>query len=300
MSSIRFAHFVHAILLTIIALCGYGGAPSAYAAQSFANCTGFIDVLPTTITTQGTWCMRMDLNTAITSGNAVTIATNNVTIDCNDFKLGGLSAGLGTLASGIAALDKQNNTVRRCNIRGFWLGVNFAASDVTLGGHAVEDNRLDGNTGIGIVVRGNASVVRRNRVSNTGNSTVPNIDGMGILTQGSVDVIDNTVAGVNQISYPSFVIAGIFSWLNPNGQVLGNRVRGLVSNNGGSNIYGILASQSTRVTIRDNDVIAATTAGGLGLGLFCADNTSLAIGNVISGFGTGINACQSNANTVLQ
>jgi len=37
----------------------------------------------------------------MTSGNAITIATNNVVLDLNSFKLGGLSAGLGTNANGI-------------------------------------------------------------------------------------------------------------------------------------------------------------------------------------------------------
>ncbi len=65
----------------------------AHAAESYDNCTGFIDSVPATITTQGTWCLRKNLATNITTGNAITIATNNVTIDCNDFKIGGLAAG---------------------------------------------------------------------------------------------------------------------------------------------------------------------------------------------------------------
>src|SRR5690348_2627551 len=40
----------------------------ARAAQSYDNCTGFIDSVPATVSTQGTWCLRHDANTAITSG----------------------------------------------------------------------------------------------------------------------------------------------------------------------------------------------------------------------------------------
>ncbi|HEY0661023.1 MAG TPA: hypothetical protein VGD21_06870 [Lysobacter sp.] len=61
------------------------------AAESYDNCTGFIETLPATISTQGTWCLKHDVGTAITEGNAVTIAANNVTLDCNDFKIGGLA-----------------------------------------------------------------------------------------------------------------------------------------------------------------------------------------------------------------
>jgi hypothetical protein len=67
--------------------------PPAQAAESYDNCSGYIDSVPAVIATQGTWCLRKDLSTAQTSGNAIEIAANNVVIDCNDFKLGGLAAG---------------------------------------------------------------------------------------------------------------------------------------------------------------------------------------------------------------
>ena len=41
----------------------------------------------------------------LAGGAAITIATNNVTIDCNGFKLGGLSAGPSTFANGIQASE---------------------------------------------------------------------------------------------------------------------------------------------------------------------------------------------------
>ena len=75
----------------------------ASAAESYDNCAGFITSLPAVISSQGTWCMKQDLATAVTSGFVITVATNNVTIDCNNFKLGGLAAGAGTQASGIFA-----------------------------------------------------------------------------------------------------------------------------------------------------------------------------------------------------
>src|SRR4029079_7326065 len=109
--------------------------PDALAAQSYDNCTGYITVLPAIISTQGTWCLKQDLATAITSGAAITINTNNVTIDCNNFKLGGLAAGLGTNAYGVFANNRFNATVRHCNVRGFYVGVFLAGASG--GGHAV-------------------------------------------------------------------------------------------------------------------------------------------------------------------
>src|SRR5690606_20448934 len=107
--------------------------------------------------------------TAITSGNAIHIAANNVTIDCNDFKIGGLAAGNASNANGIYAPAKQSATVRHCNVRGFRTGISFLDTGThTGGGHLVEDNRLDNNLEYGIYVGGENSLVRRNRVYDTG------------------------------------------------------------------------------------------------------------------------------------
>src|SRR4249919_1254017 len=143
--------------LLLLALCLL--APrAAHAAESYDNCTGFITSVPTVISSQGTWCLKQDLATAMTTGVAITIATNNVTIDCNDFKLGGLAAGLGTTAYGIFSSNHLNTTVRRCNIRGFYVGLDLGG--VSSGGNVAEDNRLDGNVNIGIWMEGDGSVVR--------------------------------------------------------------------------------------------------------------------------------------------
>ena len=82
-------------LVLLLFLCG---PRAAHAAQSYDNCTGFITSVPAVISTQGTWCLKQDLATAIASGNAISVNANNVTLDCNDFKLGGLAAGAGTVA----------------------------------------------------------------------------------------------------------------------------------------------------------------------------------------------------------
>ena len=67
-------------------------------------------------------CPPADLSTAITVGNAIMVNANYVTIDCNNFKLGGLAAGSGTLTYGIRSEVRINTTIRNCNIRGFFCG----------------------------------------------------------------------------------------------------------------------------------------------------------------------------------
>ena len=89
-------------------------AAPVQAAESYDNCTGFIDSLPATISTQGTWCLRKHLYTSVTSGAAISVLTDNVTVDCNHFRLSGLGAGIGTNAVGISAgASRLNATPNR-------------------------------------------------------------------------------------------------------------------------------------------------------------------------------------------
>ena len=280
---------------TLLLLAGLVAAPfSACAAQSYDNCAGFIDTLPATISTQGVWCLRHDLGTAITSGNAILIDTNNVTIDCNDFKVSGLAAGTGTQTHGIHAVGRLNATVRHCNIRGFLAGVSLYAIGVN-GGHAIEDNRFEGNTNTGVYVEGNGSVLRRNQVNDTGGSSIYTGLTYGIYTLGAIDVLDNTVSGVLPTGGDGAI--GIYTNSNPSGSISGNRVRGLVRLGFGK-AYGIYNSYSDRITLDGNHVIGG---GGTNSdkGLICANSHGRAKDNIVNGFGTGISGCGNDGNVVV-
>jgi hypothetical protein len=263
-------------------------------AETYHTCNGFIDSLPATITTQGTWCLRKDLGTAMTSGDAITVATNNVTIDCNRYKIGGLAAGSGTAARGIHAQSKLNIAVRNCNVRGFARGIYIIFG----GAHLVEQNDLDSNTIEGIVVVGAGSMVRGNRVIDTGGSTANTGLTSGIRVQGGVDVIDNTVNGVAAPDYWSNGSAddanGIIASSNGGGSVTGNRVSSLVPFQNGWT-YGIRSSNSGRMVIRDNDLQGN---GGTGYGITCSNNQSTARDNIVSGFSTGVSFCASFGNYI--
>ncbi|HEY0660216.1 MAG TPA: right-handed parallel beta-helix repeat-containing protein [Lysobacter sp.] len=267
--------------------------PLTVRAETYHTCTGFIDTLPATITTQGVWCLRHDLSTAVTSGAAITINTNNVTIDCNDFKVGGLAAGAGTLTYGIFALNRLNATVRHCNIRGFRRGLSFDGS--AGGGHVVEDSRFDGNTWIGIRVEGEGSVVRRNQVTDTGGGGAALV--YGIIAYYTVDVLDNTVSGVVPDSGGDGSAYGIYTSINSNGSVSGNRVRGLY-NFGDGAIYGIYTENSGRISLVANQVAGSNSANSIGLR--CSTDFGSTKDNIINGFATGISICTNNGGNVIK
>lgn len=259
----------------------------AQAAESYDNCSGYIESLPTYISTQGNWCLRKDLNTAITSGAAIAVHANNVTIDCNDFKVGGLAGGAGTMAIGILSPDKQNTTVRNCNVRGFRIGIVTDAGS----GHLIEDNRLNGNTEAGISVWSPNSTIRSNFVFDTGGGTATANHAKGISASGGVDVIGNTVSGVlsNDLQ-PDNEARGIESSVNESGSIVGNRVRGIVPSGAGQ-AFGIIDFTDGTSVIRDNIVQGMGQQNSTGI--FCNTGKSLSRDNVVAGFWAPVDRCTS-------
>lgn len=259
----------------------------AVAAESYESCSGFVDSLPAVITTQGNWCLRADLSTAIATGAAIQVSVNNVTLDCNHFKLGGLAAGPGTQATGISALSVLNTVVRNCNVRGFATGIRMTGSGGT---NLVEDNRLEGNTEFGIRVTAPGATIRRNLVVDTGPGSGASY---GIFTNRSVTVTDNTVSGV--VSGETFVASGIgvgagFLGSGDGSRVSGNHVRDVEA---GSMSYGILAG-SGRYTFVDNQI-----HGPVEFGLYCGSGSlAVARDNIVFDATTPISNCSSVSNTI--
>lgn len=242
---------------------------AAKAAQSYDSCTGFIESLPATITTQGTWCLRKNLSTSITSGNAITIAANNVTLDCNDFKVGGLGGGSESKTNGIYADDQANVTVRQCTVRGFYRGV-FLNKGF---GHLIEGNRVDNNLYIGIASGGSnaaetGSVIRNNQVLDTGGGS---ISARGIAATDYL-IENNLVHGVFAAGTSPHTI-GIS--LSKRGIVRGNQVR-IANSLASGNAIGIDAAAAYSVVERNivegnGNVYPSTAITGDN----CRDNTAM-------------------------
>jgi len=265
-----------AAALVLGSLCFVHG--TIHAAESYDSCTGFIDSVPVTITTQGVWCFRKDLSTNITDGNAITIATNNVAIDCNDFKLGGLAAGDGSKANGIYAKDRRNTVVRHCNVRGFHVGIDIFSG----AGHLIEDNRLDNNLLAGIrILGGIGSLVQRNRVYDTGGAP----DGSPIYGMNvSADVIDNVVEGVFVVAKNGYAY-GIVLYA-PGALARNNHVSGLVA--AGTGKAGGMFSGTTGMTLDGNQIISTAAITGSGI----AGASSACRNNTVSGFSVAASNCQ--------
>ena len=255
--------------------------PSAHA-ETFDTCNGFITTLPASIGTQGVYCLKQDLSTSAASGQAISINANNVTLDCNGYKIGGLAAGSSTLTTGIYAQSKLNITIRNCTLRGFETGIRLSDGTGSSGGHVVEDNRLDLNTAIGIYVGGDNSTVRRNFVLNSGGSpftTYPR----GIATEGNVDVIENTVAGVFTAAAPGGGAMGVETTASESSNVVGNRISGLV----GGQVFGIYNSGGSGHVKNVGNLVTGPSPAQASMagGILCNDGAGIAKDNVITGWG---------------
>jgi hypothetical protein len=275
------------LLLALLPLLA--SSETARSANSYDACTGFITTLPAAITTQGTWCLDKDLSYNPTSGAAITVGTNNVTIDCNGFKLGGLAGGAGTMALGVSSTGRQNTSVRGCNIRGFLAGVVIEGIG---SGHLVEDNRFDGNRFAGILVQGEGMQVQRNRVYDTGAAATPShAIGIGV-TGGSGDVRDNLVYNVGATPGAGNDAAGILVQGLDFGRIAGNSVRYVAADTGGT-AYGIGAESALHLVVDGNHVATVGELGADSVGIACDSTGALVRDNFIQGFTTALGAlCQ--------
>jgi hypothetical protein len=242
------------------------------------NCTN-ITSLPATINTQGIYCLKQDVSTSITNGAAIAVNVNNVTIDCNGYKLGGLGGGPATGAIGIQAIGRVNVIVRNCSIRGFSNGVLLNGS-----ANQVENSRFDGNRDASINMSGDGGLIRGNLIFDTGSPAV-NTTPSGIYASASVDIRDNTVSGVIVPAGSNSSAFGIRTFQNLDGVIEGNRVRGVIADGFGS-LYGILNEQSGHVALRGN--IVSNPSGSNGTGVHCGSSDAVAGDNYVSGYSTGV------------
>lgn len=250
-----------------------------------------IDHLPVTVTTQGVYCLTQNLSTSITTGTAINIAANNITLDCNGYKVGGLGAGPTTNAMGIAASNRTGITVRNCAVRGFNWGIMMNGGAA----HVIEGNRLDGNTyaGIGILDSG-GDIVRDNYIVDTGGNppgTLQNGKAFGIGAQPADSLLlqNNTVVNTFATAGSSSAAYGIGLY-SVTGVAEGNHVITVLPD-GAASAYGLYVAADGALLLRNNSAITPAPTTGQGISVLgtaqatCKDN-------LLKGFSvTGIGLC---------
>jgi hypothetical protein len=205
----------------IVLVLGLALTLSAGPAQAETTYCTPIASVPIIITVQGIYCFTQHLNSGSTTGNAIDIQTNNVILDLNGWKLGGLAAGSGTQANGVFADNRANITIKNGTVRGFYQGIRLDDSSGASLGHVVEYIRADQNTHVGIEVGGRGNLIRNNQVVATGGSTF-NLQALGIRASGTgTRVLNNDV--IDTYSLDASQAEGIYL-IASNALVVNNRI----------------------------------------------------------------------------
>lgn len=237
--------------------------------------------LPAVISQPGVYCLKQ--NVAFSSGGpaAISIETNNVTLDCNNYRISGRPVGSGIGADGVFAKERSRITVRNCSIVGFRGGIVLYGNENPGSGHLVEDNLLHSNGEWGIFVTGAGSIVRGNRVIDTGGKP-GSVSARAISVTG--DAIDNVVDDVHGADdVPDFQAEGVYAGTTSSTAVgvlvERNRVRNLVPR--GASEARAIDVRGYGVMVREN--VVAQTAPTRGQGVYCGSEAVL-VGNLITGF----------------
>lgn len=276
------------ILLAVAMLLSIGGVRA-----ETTECTG-IASLPATITVPGVYCFKQDLATSQTSGAAITVTANSVTLDMNGWKLGGLTGGPNSQADGVVGTNIKNFILRNGTIKGFRKGVSLVGIGTEGEGHIVEDMLLDANLLMGISVNNVSRYqVRRNTVLNTGNGTKGVV---GISATGNSAIIaDNFVSNVNGKNYPTITTGMDIQVID--GTVERNTVTNVTSDGLG---FGILVMGSNNLVVQSNKVIGLGNAAMSGIYLSIGNGIMLlenVVTSVLTTAATGI-AIESNVANV--
>lgn len=260
------------------ALSGLLGGVEMATAET-TECTQ-ITSLPSVISAEGVYCLKSHLATSITVGKAIDITANNVTIDFNGFKLGGLGGGPATQATGIAVnLGIRNATIRNASVRGFRVGLSTTGIATT-----IEDNSFDSATQTAVYLGGDNHIVRRNSISRTGTTgashTVYGIWAAGLsdtliednhLTQLGLDA-NSQVRALNMQNAMRIILRG-----------------NSVVNFGNSNVTPTAITFGSDVSgniVEGNRVVLSPSAAAIGYGIYFGAGSTLnsCIDNVIVGF----------------
>ena len=304
-----FASFKPLALLAVLA------AGSVHAETT--ACTA-IQALPTVITTSGIYCLKGDLLTSMSSGIAIEIAANFVTLDLNGWRIGGGAAGTGTTAIGIHAINRRGITIRNGSIKGFLTGISLDGTPSTNTSHTVEAIRADGNLETGIYLSATNSIVRDSQITNTGGSTAAtgaNKAGIYVNWGDAIAILNNDI---DFVTGGSTTAGGI--WCNPpNAMISNNRIAHVTSETAAIGLFigtqsfargnqisslagpysaGIASNDGSDSVIADNQIIGAAQPGSVGISF----NSAAAFrNNVVVGFATGILSVQGvySGNVVL-
>ena len=256
--------------LSMLVLLATSAHATVALAQSAGACTE-IDALPATISQPGKYCLAKDftLNSAIVK--AITIAADDVVLDCQGHTVRNAATSNAGKSEGIYAYAHNAVTVRNCRIQGgFTNGISFMQDNAINNKTyyvTIENNFVAGAYNHGIRAFGSAIEIRDNRVYDIGGQV--NTYAFGIRVGASTLassfkfhlVHDNVVAGTNSPYnnaygiYAENSIASLF-WMND--------VTGTTAGNPSFRSYAFRIGGTVN-TINDNHIVGSASSNDTGI-----------------------------------
>jgi hypothetical protein len=178
----------------------------------------------------GNYCLSANIVANRTSGTFISIANNNVVLDCRGYALINTATASTSEAYGIWFSSLDHVTIRNCRIiGGFVAGIYAYQNNGSYNlNHDIEisDNTISGAKWYGIVAYGTDISIRGNRVRDIGGRAS---FAMGIRVGGSAlagqprfhQVVDNSIANVNS---PVNNAYGIYSNNSESSRFTGNTI----------------------------------------------------------------------------
>ncbi|MFP7723012.1 hypothetical protein [Lysobacter sp. A3-1-A15] len=250
--------------ITSLLLAAVVLAPMSAAAE---NCTP-ISSLPATIGTPGKYCLVANHTVNLNAGNAITIASNDVTLDCDGHAIKNTSTANNGSSAGIHANSRNGITVKNCRVMGgFTNGIDLF--QINSGANTsyystIQDNYIAGPFLHGIRAYGSALEITGNRVYDIGGQA--GTYAIGIRVGGSANgfrlhvVRGNYVAGTNS---PFSAAYGIFSDNSLVSAFLDNGIVG-TSPAAGKPAYGMyIKGQHNRLA--DNHIVGVGAPNEVGI-----------------------------------
>jgi len=222
------------------------------------NCS-VINAIPHVIRAPGNYCVASDLEASLTGGKAISIASDNVTLDLQGHAVKSRLDSGDDDGVGIYAFGKMNVVVKNGSVIGFKYGI-WLNDDVPYKrshDNIVENITVDASGQIGIWILGANNIVRNNHVSHSGKSALNTETVYGILSSGNVVHIHNN--DVSEMRHAAGSTANSIAIReSKDAFVENNRLTNITNGDGMS--FGINVSQSNNVSINSN-VIAGMTHG---------------------------------------
>jgi nitrous oxidase accessory protein NosD len=274
----------------LIALAAAALPTGAGAAESADACTAMLTEGATTLDAPGIYCMSED--DPDFDGSGLYITSPDVTLDCRGFARGraGYQYQLGVWSTETAT----NAVVRNCEIRGYSYGV------LLYGGGLVEDNLIRNSWVRAVYVDGDHSVIRRNRVVDTGAASTHTT--YVISGFGDVDIVDNVIDGATVAEPDGERIIGILAndGLDPEQtfMIRGNVVRNLRPLEG-QETYAVYIGSTGKLDIRDNVLFGPASTQSVGIYCLYAPDTRIT-GNDIYDFESPLPGCIDDADNVVR